>query len=217
MNPGCGCAGPSESAAIQINATLCGESWHGDLTYVLTCEGEDDIVGATAPGSHTVAPGEWTCEYDTGGPPGSTLLDIKPSVNQTVTAGGTITFTLEFEQGQDASIEFVGWTINGEPVPPQDPYNPDWYFLISGFNATLGAACGLACCLDGRKQQRNQNPDDGDHHQQFDQRERPHALSSLGHESVLPLETRTGQHLTRTIVRPGEKRKTRKKVNYPEN
>jgi hypothetical protein len=67
------------------------------------------------------------------------LLGIKPSVTQTVTAGGTITFTLELEQGQDASTEFVGWIINGEPVPPQDPYNPEWYFLISGFNATIGA------------------------------------------------------------------------------
>jgi len=138
-NPSCSCAGPSASATIGVNATFCGESWPGDLTYVLTCGVEDEVVGDTVPGSHSVSPGEWTCEYDFGGPSGSILVDITPSANQTVAADGTITFTLNFEQGQDASIEFVGWTINGELVPLQDSYDPDWYLILPGFNATIGA------------------------------------------------------------------------------
>jgi hypothetical protein len=67
------------------------------------------------------------------------LLGIVPSASQTVAVNGTITFILEFEQGQDASIDFVGWTINGELVPLQDPYDPDWYLILPGFNATIGA------------------------------------------------------------------------------
>ena len=46
----------------------------------------------------------------------------------------------------------------------------------------LRAAGGLASGLDGRQQQGHQDPDDGDHHQQFDEREsEPSLLLQVEH------------------------------------
>ena len=59
-----GCDGEGQGTivvkATYFNATCYGEEWEGDLTYRLTCDGEDDIYGYTVPASHTVAPGNWT-------------------------------------------------------------------------------------------------------------------------------------------------------------
>jgi hypothetical protein len=38
-----------------------------------------------------------------------------------VAANGTIIFTVNFEQGQDAWVEFVTWTRNGDPLSNDDP------------------------------------------------------------------------------------------------
>ena len=71
--PGCTPTEPTEpepEATIEVKATLCGEAWPGDLTYVLTATGEDNVEGEVVPGSHTVAPGEWTVAPSLGGPVG---------------------------------------------------------------------------------------------------------------------------------------------------
>ena len=46
--------------------------------------------------------------------------NIAPSATQSVSGGGTITFTLEFKTTPplDASVTFLTWTINGIAVPP---------------------------------------------------------------------------------------------------
>ena len=119
--PGCTPTEPDPEATIEVNATLCGEAWQGDLTYTLSATGEDDITGEFVAGGHTVAPGEWTVTPSLGGPVGAILLDTTPSATQTVAANGTIIFTVNFEQGQDAWIEFVTWTRNGDPISNDQP------------------------------------------------------------------------------------------------
>jgi hypothetical protein len=63
--------------------------------------------------------GNWTCAYVSGGPAGAFLAGITPSATQTLSAGGTITFTLNFELKQDAVIQWYRWTANGEPIEGQ--------------------------------------------------------------------------------------------------
>lgn len=134
--PGCDGTTPEETT-INVEATLCGEVYPGSVSYTLSATGEDDQGGIIVPGSHTVAPGTWTIEV-TASPAGTYLLGIDPSATETVAAGGNITFTVNLEEEQDASIAFVSWTINGQLVPLQNQFVPDVYFLWPGLNATIG-------------------------------------------------------------------------------
>lgn len=135
-----GCDGVTEEATINVNATLCGEVYTGAMAYTLSATGEDDQNGTMAGGTHTVAPGEWTIEV-TFGPAGATVLGCDPSFTETVAADATLTFTVEFEAGQDAWVQFDTWLINGEPV---DSFNfnfeqPNVHVVVTGVNATIGA------------------------------------------------------------------------------
>jgi len=117
---GSGCGGAAQGT-IEVEATLCGEAWEGDVDYTLTPASGSAVDGAEVD-SFTVGVGEWTCEYVSGGPPGAYLVDITPDPTQTVSDGGNITFTLEFEKEQDAWIEFLTWTINGIPIEEWEGY-----------------------------------------------------------------------------------------------
>lgn len=84
---------------IVVKATLTkSESivpWMGPVNFTLT--GPETISGASVPHPYTGMPlGDYTLNYISGGPPGTTLFDIIPSTTQTLTAGDTITFTMEF-------------------------------------------------------------------------------------------------------------------------
>jgi len=115
--PGCdgACTGD-----IEVKATLCDAPWTGAVQYKLTGPGATAptiINGTSVNATHSgVDCGDWTCEYVSGGPPNAYFVDITLDPTQEVTSGGTITFTLNFELDQDAWINFLTWTINGEPV-----------------------------------------------------------------------------------------------------
>jgi len=108
---------PTEKGTIEVKATLCGAAWEGLVNYTLTPASGWSINGTCAPRNFIAAVSSWTCGNVSGGPYGAYLVGIDPPSAQTVAANGTTTFTLNFELGQDASIEFTNWTINGVPVP----------------------------------------------------------------------------------------------------
>ena len=116
--PGCD-GGVACTGEIEVKATLCDVSWNGSVQYTLTGPGAE---AAPLTGTNVttlfdeVECGNWTCEYVSGGPPGAYLVDITPDPTQEVTSGEVITFTLNFELDQDAWIDFLYWTINGEPI-----------------------------------------------------------------------------------------------------
>ena len=120
---------PTPQGTIEVKATLCGEPWEGDVAYTLTGT-EEPIDGTSVPKTHSVTPDRWICAYVSGGPAGAYFVDITPLATQTLIDGGTITFTLNFELEQDASIDFLTWTINGEPVEPNGPDDP--YYVTCG-------------------------------------------------------------------------------------
>jgi hypothetical protein len=111
---------PEEKCTIDVKATLCDIPWQGAVSYTLTPVSGSVITGTSVEKSFTVDCGSWTCAYVSGGPSGAYLESITPSATQSVSGGGTITFTLNFELNQDAGIQFLTWTINGEPVQPSE-------------------------------------------------------------------------------------------------
>lgn len=115
-----GCDGTAQ-CTIEVDATFDGAPWSGAVDYTLAGPGAAAptiINGTSVSTTHTVDCGNWTCAYVSGGP--GVFVNITPSPNQTVSAGGTITFTLNFVTipPLDASIVFDTWTINGIPVTP---------------------------------------------------------------------------------------------------
>ena len=114
------------TGTIEVEATLDGVAWPssgtGAVTYTLTGPGAAAptvINGTKVPDSFSGDAGNWTCAYVSGGPVGAQFVDITPDPTQEVSAGGTITFTLNFVTPTqvDASVTFDSWSINGTPVP----------------------------------------------------------------------------------------------------
>lgn len=70
-------------------------SWLGSVSFTLI--GSETISGASVPHPFNGMPvGEYTLDYVSGGPPDATFLNITPLPTQVLTAGDTITFTMEF-------------------------------------------------------------------------------------------------------------------------
>jgi hypothetical protein len=155
--PGCAYYPPCKGT-IEVNATICGFPWPGVVNYTLSGLKwplpNDIINGASVPATHSGALClNWTCLNVSGGPPGAFLADIAPSAHQTVSDGGTITFTLNFEKDQDAAIECLYWTVDGNetmyPVPELHPcqildvHFQQWVDGCTGYNVTLNETSWL--------------------------------------------------------------------------
>jgi len=96
-----------------VNATLDGASWSGDVSYTIT--GPKSDTGSTVSHSFGDLPaGAYTLGYSSGGPSGATLAGIEPSSTLTLSSGGTVTFTLNFNT-QPADAIVVGATLDGSP------------------------------------------------------------------------------------------------------
>jgi len=142
------CGGPT-TGTIKVQAQLCGVPWQGALNYTLTPAGGSATNGTAVPYTHSnLTPASWTCAYVAGGPAGAFLNSIKPSASQSLLAGATITFTLDFELNQDAAIKWLTWTLNGVPhgqpstveVGPcnvTDVHFQQWVNGCVGYNVTL--------------------------------------------------------------------------------
>jgi hypothetical protein len=153
LAPSCTKTTPTTTGTITVKATLCGSPWPGAGTglvnYSLTPASGSPISGNNVTASFTVNPSDWTCTYanDGSGPAGAFLVDITPPSSQTVSAGGTKTFTLNFELNQDAAIRWLNWTVNGEiwesstlevgPCNVTDVHFQQWVDGCPGYNATL--------------------------------------------------------------------------------
>ena len=146
------------TGTIEVKATLCGVPWPtqgtGALNYTLTPGTGSPISGTSVPATHSrAAPGSWTCGSVSGGPAGAHLDSIKPSATQSVSAGGTITFTLDFELDQDAGIQWLWWTQDGlvwqsstlETVPCHiiDAHFKQWVDGCPGYNVTMNETSWL--------------------------------------------------------------------------
>ena len=104
---------PPTAGTIVVNGTLEGSSWSGQVNYVIT--GPEAQSGSSVPQTFSnLGEGTYSLTYSSGGPGGATLVSITPSPAQTLSAEGTITFTLNFEMQPSSSI-VVSATLDGAP------------------------------------------------------------------------------------------------------
>jgi murein DD-endopeptidase MepM/ murein hydrolase activator NlpD len=90
------------SNVVRTEATLDGNPWSGNVDFTIV--GPGPVVALICPkGGCTLpvetsglAPGQYTFTYNSGGPANSALTGVSPSTTQTLTAGGSITFRLQF-------------------------------------------------------------------------------------------------------------------------
>lgn len=138
------CVPTEEKGTIWVKATICDTPWEGAVNYTLTPATGSAINGTSVSANFSVNVGTWTCAYVSGGPDGAYFVGIDPPSAQTVAANQEITFTLKFELEQDASIEFVKWTINGLEVTPNTPetfYEVGWSDIIDVHYTQHVAGC----------------------------------------------------------------------------
>ena len=84
------------TGTVAAQATLDGAPWSGSVRYAIACSAKS-ITGTTVPASTAnVAVGQCSLTYNSGGPPNSSFVSVSPSATQTLTAGGALTFTLQF-------------------------------------------------------------------------------------------------------------------------
>lgn len=112
------CDGEPTQSTIDVKATLDGATWTGAVQYTLNePTAASPISGTSVPASHSgVSPGSWTCAYISGGPIGASFVNFTPSATQTVSAGGTITFTLNFVTPQALDHFECYWVTQGALV-----------------------------------------------------------------------------------------------------
>jgi hypothetical protein len=96
---------------VAVSVTLDGKPWSGEISYVVA--GPYTESGGSAPRTFSNAPaGNYTVQYNAGGPPGCVFEGVSPS-SQMLPAGGTIMFNIMFE--------FKGLPPEPTPVPEPEP------------------------------------------------------------------------------------------------
>jgi hypothetical protein len=137
---------PPSTGTIQVNATLNGATWSGSVSYQLT--GPQTIDGTTVPATFSNRPtGSYTLNYQSGGPSGATLTSITPSATQTLSAGGTITFNLNFSTtpSQNPILEVTPSSLNfGNVTVGQCSTNQSFTVRNAGGGTLTGTAATSA-------------------------------------------------------------------------
>jgi len=107
------------TGTIQVNAILDGSPWEGLISYFRLSGPQNWKVegAAMAPAMFRDLPlGIWTLEFHSGGPSEAAFTSVSPSSTQNLTAGGTITFTLNFvtTQPNQPRASFTATPSSGE-------------------------------------------------------------------------------------------------------
>jgi uncharacterized protein (DUF2141 family) len=101
------------AGTVMVTATLDGTPWSGHVRCSI--DGPTKDSSYSVPESFSSLPlGTYTVSYSSGGPSGAMLASITPSPTQTLSSGGAITFTLNF-QSQATSTVVVQATLDGSP------------------------------------------------------------------------------------------------------
>jgi len=105
------------SGTIKVKARLDGSTWKtavgsGTISYGISGPVTDSST--SIPDTFDGLPaGSYTLNYYDGGPIGATLGSISPQPTQTLSSGGTITYTLNFQSEARGTV-IVNATVNGE-------------------------------------------------------------------------------------------------------
>jgi uncharacterized protein (DUF2141 family) len=98
---------------IVVEATLDGSPWTGNVSYNIS--GAGTYSGASVNQTFSNVPvGSYTLGYSSGGPSTAALSNVSPNSTQTLSAGGEITFSLNFATTSVSGIQ-VQATLDGAP------------------------------------------------------------------------------------------------------
>jgi hypothetical protein len=126
------------TGTISVNALLDGQPWKtmvgsGSISYSLSGPSPDS--GNTIPGLYPNMPaGNYTLNYNSGGPIGATLTGISPAPTINLPPGGSVNFTLNFT-GQPKGTVTVQASLNGEPWSGSVSYVLQGPYVESGGSA----------------------------------------------------------------------------------
>jgi len=124
------------TGTIHVNAMLDGSPWVGPVNFSVT--GQDS--GTAVPKTYANIPvGTYSFNYISGGPSDASLAGITPTSPQTVAAGDTITFTLNFRTKEVARSNIVvkaTLTQSEGVVPWMGPVS----FTLTGPQTITGAS-----------------------------------------------------------------------------
>jgi len=91
------------AVSITVNAMLDGVPWRGNINFSIS--GPYTDYGSAVPMSFDkLSAGTYTLTYNSGGPTGAKLASITPSPSQSATAGGSISFTIDFHKEATGTI-----------------------------------------------------------------------------------------------------------------
>ncbi len=105
---------PTGPGTISVQATLDGSPWAGAVSYAMHGPDEQASYSSVPESFSNMPSGIYTLTYTSGGLEGATLSSISPTPTQTLSPGGTITFTLNFHS-QPAGTVMVEATLDGTP------------------------------------------------------------------------------------------------------
>jgi hypothetical protein len=96
------------SSRINVNATLDGVSWSGNVNYSIYGPFRD--VDTMVPHTFISIPaGAYTISYNSGGPQNAVFSSISPSASQALTYGGEITYTLNFTSSNLSTLSVLAY------------------------------------------------------------------------------------------------------------
>jgi hypothetical protein len=103
---------------VTVQATLDGSPWTGLINYTVKCGGESINGSGVAMSFTNQTASPCLISHISGGPPNSALNGISPSAAQTLTSGGTITYTLSYASNPP-SVAWLSFS-EGNPGVPGD-------------------------------------------------------------------------------------------------
>ncbi len=128
------------TVSVDVNATLDGVPWNGNLNFSVS--GPHSDYGSSVPASFdSLSTGTYALTYNSGGPAGASLASITPEPSQSVTAGGSVSFSLNFHKEAMGGINVtavldgndwqgnISYSVNG-PVQDFNSFVPGQFIGV---------------------------------------------------------------------------------------
>jgi hypothetical protein len=139
-----GSGNSNQLGTVKVATTINGSPFIGSVNYDIVGP-NGNIIGLSVPSeTKNLSSGQYTLVYKNGGPPNGVLAGINPSTTQTLTAGGTISFTMNFVTQPFQWLSFVegnpGLPFDGVIINANDGNIRFWFEFTSIFNANFSLA-----------------------------------------------------------------------------
>ena len=117
-----------QNGSVAVNATLNGSAWSGPVNFAVS--GPLQSSDYQVPRRYASAPaGYYTITYLGGGPANAAFASITPAPSQSLSAGQTVTFALNFVSQSNTGTIIVNATVDGRPWVTNPGSGPITYYI----------------------------------------------------------------------------------------